>query len=387
MIPIGLQKKLDARIKENALRTLKPQSELVDFSSNDYLGFSKEVGIYEEAHEIVKRHDLVQNGSTGSRLLSGNHALFASAEAKLAKTYNSEDALIFNSGYDANVGFFSSVPGRLDTILYDEYVHASIRDGIQMSHARSIKFKHNDLDDLQYQIDKLLQLLAGHIYVVTESVFSMDGDSPDLRKMARICRRGFTHLVVDEAHAVGVLGQGYGLVEDLALSQKVLARIVTFGKAMGCHGAAVLCSEALKSYLVNFSRSLIYTTAMPPHGVATIQASHEVLGAYKNTDDPRPLEEVETLQKNIKFFKKEYEKLNLQEFFIPSETAIQSAVISGNERVKEVSEKLKLAGFSVLPILSPTVPAGEERLRFCLHTYNSQEEMKTVLALLAKFVA
>ena len=328
----------------------------------------------------MQKNNLYCNGSSGSRLLSGNHALFAFAEAELAKFYNAADALIFNSGYDANVGFFSAVPQRGDVILYDELVHASIRDGIQMSLAKAYKFKHNDVQDLEQKLRKLS--VAMQVYVVTESVFSMDGDSPNLRKMARICDGEFAHLIVDEAHAAGVLGRGHGLVEDLALSQRVFARLVTFGKAMGCHGAAILCDADLKSFLVNFARSLIYTTALPPHAVATIIAGHEALnGMGGNSTSP-----VSLLQDNIQFFKSQLPVFNLQSLFITGDSAIQSAIISGNERVKEVSEKLKLEGFSVLPILSPTVPAGDERLRFCLHSYNSQEEIKTVLALLAKFV-
>ena len=146
--PKKLQDKIESRKANNALRQLGVQNNLIDFSSNDYLGFSKSESILNKANQLLKSQDIIQNGATGSRLLSGNHALYDLIEQQLSKFHNSESALIFNSGYDANIGFFSSVPQRGDVILYDEFIHASIRDGIKMSNAKAFKFKHNDLDDL-----------------------------------------------------------------------------------------------------------------------------------------------------------------------------------------------------------------------------------------------
>jgi len=147
--PKKLKSKLDTRQEANALRYLGKQNGLIDFSSNDYLGFSKSETIFNASHDFLVGHNIIQNGATGSRLLSGNHALYPIIENMLSNFHNSESALIFNSGYDANVGFFSSIPQRGDVILYDEYIHASIRDGISMSHAKAYKFKHNDLEDLE----------------------------------------------------------------------------------------------------------------------------------------------------------------------------------------------------------------------------------------------
>ena len=394
MLPKKLQTKLETRIKADSLRTLFP-SPLgmhpttagrgmhgegdIDFSSNDYLGFSKNETIFSRAGEILKDYKLEQNGATGSRLLSGNHALYQTSETLLAETHQVESALIFNSGYDANVGFFSSVPQRGDLILYDELIHASIRDGIQMSHARAYKFRHNDLGDLKKKI-KSWSKPDQHdvtIYVVTESVFSMDGDSPQLKEMADICEKFGAKLVVDEAHALGVFG--IGLIDTLRLRHAIFARLVTFGKAMGCHGAAILGSAQLKSFLVNFARSLIYTTALPPHAVATIIAAYEQLLHTKNTA-------MDQLNENIRFFDQKAAFLDLKSSFIPSKSAIKSIIIPGNNRVKTLSRKLKESGFDVKPILSPTVPKGQERLRFCLHSFNLEKEIHEVLNLLKELL-
>ncbi|WP_167598552.1 aminotransferase class I/II-fold pyridoxal phosphate-dependent enzyme [Leeuwenhoekiella sp. ZYFB001] len=384
MLPKKLQEKLNQRRETNALRQLKTLDvELVDFSSNDYLGFSKNSTIFSRAGEILKEHNLELNGAAGSRLLSGNHKLYELTERFIAKTHKVEAALIFNSGYDANVGFFGSVPQRGDVILYDEFIHASIRDGIQMSHAKAYKFKHNDLEDLDRLLAKQDEMLkqvqhdAYAIYVVTESVFSMDGDSPDLLKLVELCEQFSAQVFIDEAHAIGVFGTG--IIDELGLGRQV-TRLVTFGKAMGCHGAAILGSEILKSYLVNFARSLIYTTALPPHSVATILAAYE----HAASDAKKSNSALIKLRKNIQYFCEELKKQQLQEFFIKSDSAIHCAILPGNARVKQISTELLEAGFDVKAILSPTVPTGQERLRICLHSYNSQNEIKTLLALLAK---
>ena len=384
MLPKKLQDKLNQRREANALRQLKvPNAELVDFSSNDYLGFSKNQAIFSRTGEILKEQNLELNGAAGSRLLSGNHKLYELTERFIAKIHQVEAALIFNSGYDANVGFFGSVPQRGDVILYDEFIHASIRDGIQMSHAKAYKFKHIDLNDLESKLSLRAQSRSlekandSQIYVVTESVFSMDGDSPDLLKLVELCEQFSAQIFIDEAHAIGVFGTG--IIDDLGLGHRV-TRLVTFGKAMGCHGAGILGSENLKSYLVNFARSLIYTTALPPHSVATILAAYEHLSC----DTTKSNSAFKKLRGNIQFFQKELTEQHLQEFFIKSDSAIQCAILPGNARVKHISTTLLEAGFDVKAILSPTVPAGQERLRICLHSYNSQNEIKTLLALLAK---
>ncbi|MVO10188.1 aminotransferase class I/II-fold pyridoxal phosphate-dependent enzyme [Flavobacterium sp. TP390] len=375
-LPKLLLEKLHFRKENNALRVLKRQSQSIDFASNDYLGFSQNEVIFNKVHDYLATKKIIRNGATGSRLLSGNHEIYFEAESFIAHFHQSEAALIYNSGYDANVGFFSAVPQRNDVILYDELCHASIRDGIQMGLAKAYKFKHNDLVDLE----KLMQRFtasAAEIYVVTEAVFSMDGDSPNIVELVAICEKHKALLVVDEAHALGVLGtekgcQGEGLVQQFQLQNKVFARIMTFGKALGCHGAAILGSQDLKEYLVNFSRSLIYTTALSPHSVATILIAYQELAISLAT--------IKQLEKNSEYF-----NTNCPYLQTPiSHSSIKSIVIPGNEKVKEIASYLQENGFDVKPILSPTVPEGEERLRFCLHAYNTETEMEQVLLLLKK---
>ena len=390
MLPKKLQKKLDARKATQALRVLTPPANLVDFSSNDYLGFSSNSSIAQKitarAQAILQEEQLSANGATGSRLLSGNHKLYARTEEMLADFHKAESALVFNSGYDANVGFFQSVPQRGDLILYDEYIHASIRDGIQMSPARGYKFKHNDIASIKKLVSRLREMHhlddqegAIELYLVTESVFSMDGDTPDLLAIADICMKNGIHLIIDEAHATAVLGpQGAGLVQELHLEDKVFARIITFGKGIGAHGAAILGSEALRSYLVNFARSFIYTTGLPPHSLAVILSAYEQLLECTNEDAP----EVVNLRKLINHFKAEVQRLALDKLFIDSESAIHCGVIRGNDAVKTLSRKLKENNFNVKPILSPTVPQGQERLRICLHAYNSKDEVTELLELI-----
>ena len=387
MFPKKLQQKLEERKANNALRQLRTQSSLIDFSSNDYLGFSKNKTIFENSHAFLVGHNILQNGATGSRLLSGNHRIYNIVEDLLTNFHNSEAALIFNSGYDANIGFFSSVPQRGDIIIYDEYIHASIRDGIKLSNAKAYKFKHNDLADLEQKCETEASRNPKDtdIYIVTESVFSMDGDSPDLEAISQISKKHNALLVVDEAHAIGVFGtRGSGLIQNLGLEKQIFARILTFGKALGCHGAAIVCSQKLKNYLVNFSRSFIYTTALPPHSLATIHSSYNELVNSSNTSTPNS--HIHKLHQNIQYFKSEINKNHLNSIFIKSDSAIQCCVISGNDLVKQIAVKLQEHGFDVKPILSPTVPISEERLRFCLHSFNSEGDISKVLQLLTTFV-
>ena len=385
-LPKSLQQKLEQRKANNGLRQLPVANGLIDFASNDYIGFAKNETIFRETHQLLLDKNIRANGATGSRLLSGNHVLYNETEDFIAQFHHAEAALIFNSGYDANVGFFSSLPKRNDIILYDELCHASIRDGIQMSHAKAYKFQHNNLEDLEKLIQRCQTELACpersrrvEVYIVTESVFSMDGDSPNLEELTNLSEKYGTYLIVDEAHALGVFGeQGEGLVQSLGLQDKVFARIMTFGKGLGCHGAAVLGPKDLKTYLINFARSFIYTTGLSPHSVATILQSYIHLAKEK--------EALKKLKSNIVFFNQEKMRMGLKPMFVYSKSAIQCAIIPGNEKVKNIAAQLQQKGYDVRPILSPTVPEGQERLRFCLHSYNSESEISNVLELLATFV-
>ena len=387
MFPEKLNQKLIKREASNSLRHIDKQKSLIDFYSNDYLGFASSETIFDKTHQVLLEKNIKINGATGSRLISGNHDLYREVESFIANFHNAEKALIFNSGYDANVGFFSSVPQRGDVILYDELSHASIRDGIQLSNAKAYKFKHNDCNQLEALLKRhteqslekrsLNGVEVNQVYVVTESIFSMDGDAPNLVKMTQICKKHNAYLVVDEAHALGVFGEkGTGLIQKLQLEKEVFARIVTFGKGLGCHGAVILGSEKLVQYLVNFARSFIYTTGLSPHSIATIKIAYEHL----------QFEVIQRLQDNIKHFKIELERLQLADLFIESNSAIHCCVISGNDKTKAIAISIQGKGFNIKPILSPTVAEGKERLRFCLHAFDNKKEITEVLEQLANFV-
>ncbi|MCK8140352.1 8-amino-7-oxononanoate synthase [Flavobacterium sp. I-SCBP12n] len=374
--PKSISDRLTQRIESNSLRKLGIPNNLIDFSSNDYLGLANSEIVFNQTHEYLIQSNLKKNGATGSRLLSGNHKLYLETEDFIAQFNQSEAALIFNSGYDANVGFFSAVPQRNDIILYDELCHASIRDGILMSNAKAYKFNHNDFEDLEKII---VRNPNATLYIVTESVFSMDGDCPNMEELVALSDKYNCFLVIDEAHALGVFGEnGEGLVQMLGLENHIFARIMTFGKGLGCHGAAILASEELKSYLVNFARSFIYTTGLSPHAVAGILVAYRSLESDKKS--------ILDLKQNIIYFNQQLVLMGLKQLFVRSKSAIQSAIIPGNENVKRIAGELQKNGFDVKAILSPTVPAGQERLRFCLHSFNSKEEINQLLELLAKIV-
>ena len=380
--PEKLAKIVATRKNEQTFRQFSAIDGRIDFLSNDYLGFAKNETLFSKTFQLLLNEGIAGNGSGGSRLLSGNHKLYTNLEPLLASFYKAESALVFNSGYDANMGFFSAVPQRGDLIFYDKLIHASIREGIRMSNAKAYHFTHNDIDDLKKKIllNKAVLVEGANIYVVTESVFSMDGDTPNLKAIATYTKTNGYYLIVDEAHAVGIYGtNGEGIVPKLKLEQNVFARIVTFGKAYGCHGAAVLGSKELCDYLINFAKPFIYSTALTPHTLATIISAHEFFKVSGK-------EEVEKLTKNITYFKKELKSQRLQEHFIESDSAIQSCIITGAEKAKSVAAKLMEKGFGVKAILSPTVPEGQERLRFCIHSYNSKEELGLGIKLLSTYL-
>lgn len=385
MLPKKLHKKLNDRKHNDALRSLPKPNALIDFSSNDYLGAVNHPALARAlqtaTRKTLKAFSQGTSGATGSRLLTGNYALYDELEKVVSRFHESENTLIFNSGYAANLGFFQSVPQRGDVILYDEHSHASIRDGIKMTDAKAYKFTHNQLADLSQKLHKFSsETTTQEIYIVTESVFSMDGDSPDLVAITRLCKQYNARLVVDEAHALGVLGmQGQGLVQLYGLSEKVFARIVTFGKAAGTHGAAVLGSNDLKEYLVNFARSFIYTTALPPHTVASILTFYKML---EEMETSHMVENVRRLKKSINIFRSHIPRTEMDAYFISSVSAIQCAVIPGVNKVKLLSQKLAQHGYDVKPILSPTVPEGAERLRFCIHSYNTKEQLHQALEIM-----
>lgn len=360
-----LQHKINQRIQSNSLRTLKTQSAFYDFSSNDYLGFANSEYLKEKLASYLIQNPSYQLGATGSRLISGNTAFIEDLESDIANFHKAEAGLIFNSGYDANIGLLSSIAQRGDTIITDELIHASIIDGARLSLANRYIFKHNDLDSLEEK----LKNSNGNIFIVTESVFSMDGDFAPIKEINQLAKKYNAHLIIDEAHATGVFGDfGAGIINELGLENDIFARVHTFGKALGCHGAIVLGSKDLRTYLINFARSFIYTTALPFHSLASIKLAYQ----YLKTSPA-----LAQLKSNIDLFRTSAKALKIP--LIDSESAIQCIILSGNEHCKKSAQQLQDKGFEVKAILSPTVAEGKERLRICIHAAHNPTEINNLL--------
>ena len=352
-----LQKALDQRKADNAYRSLPSPSQTVDLLSNDYLGLAR------GGHLLPKdTASMPPAGATGSRLLSGNTPFHENLEAELANFHETSSAILFNTGYQANLTLLSSLMTKDDTILYDSYLHASLRQGLQLSHARCYKFRHNDVNSLLHKIKSA----KGQVLVVVESIYSMDGDEAPLHSLVECCHEYGCDLVVDEAHATGIMGNcGEGLVQAKGLSQDVFARIHTFGKAVGTQGAVVVGSPVLKAYLVNFGKPFIYTTAPPPLLLQCIRNSYRTFPHM--TDARQHVKSLATYLEGL---------LGAHGYdVIEGPGPIKALIMPGNERVKQASQKLRKAGFEVRPILAPTVPLGQERIRFCLHAYNTFAEL------------
>ena len=359
-----LQMRLETREQEGLLRTLKYTSALVDFTSNDYLGLARSQELFAQIHHTLDSFKNKSNGATGSRLLAGNTEYYESVEAKLAAIFKAEASLILNSGYAANLAVLSSLPQRNDTILYDELAHACIKDGARLSLAKRFSFRHNDLDDLESKLKRA----EGTIYIAVESVYSMDGDQCPLHALVALAEKYNAFVILDEAHSTGVYGErGSGLAVSENLHNRIAVRVYTFGKAMGIHGACIAGSSELRKYMINFARPFIYTTAMPLHSVVAIECAFNYL------------------QENI--YLQQQLKDNIHAYLnaaqdLPNKTvshsSIQTAIFPGNEHSKKVATELQQKGFDVRPILSPTVPKGSERLRICLHTFNTAHEIETL---------
>lgn len=366
-----LKARLKQRLENGNLRSLKiTDKELVDFTSNDYLGLAKNATL---KARIVDKYNAnsTKNGSTGSRLLTGNSSQIELLEEKLAKLFLAPKTLLFSSGYMANLAFFSSVPQKDDVILYDELCHASIKDGCRLSLAQKVSFRHNDVVQLKSKLEQLQS--KNSIYVAIESVYSMDGDFGQLEAIATLCDEYSAKLVVDEAHSTGIWGsQGSGYVVSKKLEDKVFARIMTFGKATGIHGACICGSELLRDYLINFSRPFIYTTAP---GDFELFAISEAFDFIKENE-----QFALKLKKNINLFKNEI-RISSQEL-IESNSQIQAIKVPSNEKAMKLSLHLLEIGFDIRAIKSPTVSKGEERLRICIHAFNTQDEILRLCNLL-----
>jgi 8-amino-7-oxononanoate synthase len=369
-MPDFLTRRLDKIRAENRFRELPGTVEGVDFWSNDYLGMAR-TRVQGEVEGAVQPPNH-KTGATGSRLISGDADAYHATEQMIAAFHGCEAALVYNSGYTANLGLLSAILKRGDTILYDELVHASCRDGLRLGLGRAYKFGHNDPEEM------LRRTCAdgrtnGEVFVLTEARFSMDGDLAPLQEMADLCARYGAHLIVDEAHSVGLEGpQGAGLVAQLGLQDKVFATIVTYGKAPGAHGAAVLGSAALRDYLVNTSRPFIYTTGPSP------EQWRAIAGAYARLETEQEAR-YQQLCRVISHFKDRVNATGLGAFVPDVDGPIQTVTIPGNGAVMAAEAACREAGLLVKGIRSPTVSAGAERLRICLHSFNTEGEVRTLV--------
>lgn len=355
-VNIRLQEKLQERQEKNLLRKIPDPVSGIDFCSNDYLGFSRAINY------LIQNSRKNYFGSTGSRLISGNYSEAEQLEKTIAEFHGYESALLYNSGYVANIGLVAAIADRGDTIFYDQFIHASIRDGIKLSNAHAFSFLHNDIEDLK---SKLINA-KGTVFVIVESIYSMDGDTAPLIDLVNLSKAYNFQLIVDEAHAIGVFGnRGEGMVFQQGLNRDVFATVVTYGKAFGSHGAAVLGSKLLIDYLINFSRSFIYTTAMP-----LVQIDH-LQHTYERSADAS--QERTRLFENISYFKSKCVTSSFN--FLSSDSPIQILLLSGNDAVKKLAEKIQKNDISVKAIMSPTVPEGKERIRICLHSFNTKSEI------------
>ena len=359
-----LQALLAKKEADGLLRRLVSVTDKIDFCSNDYLGFASKNNLHDPSLSSIPI------GSTGSRLITGNSTLAENTEGVIAQFHKAEAALIYSSGYMANVGLFSCIASKDDTIISDEYIHASIIDGIRLSKAHRSIFKHNDLVDLEAK----LQSATGKKTVVVESIYSMDGDEAPLSKIVDLCEKYGAILIVDEAHSTGIYGEyGEGLVCQYGLENRVYARLHTFGKALGYHGAAIVGSAVLRQYLINHSRSFIYTTALPPSFYCQIQ---NIYKALPNAQRYALFELIQYWRENVVTVK----KYNI----IESHSPIQALVIGDNFKAKSIENQLISQGFFVKAILSPTVAVGTERLRISIHSFNTKEQIDGLIGKLRR---
>lgn len=338
-------------MREQSLRRLAlPPVGAVDFASNDYLGVARS----EEVHEaILQRLQGPAHGSTGSRLLTGHSAAHEALEHKIARFHRGEAALLFNSGYLANLSLIDTFLSPGESFLCDLHAHASVWDGARLAHAKPIPFRHNDLNSLEGQLRR--NEVGKIVYV--EAVYSTDGSMAPLEEMAELCLRYGARLIVDEAHSVGLFGRrGEGRVVELGL--EVFATLYTYGKAFGVHGAAIVGSREVREYLIQFARPFCYTTALPLHALLALDEAYNFV------------ERADKERAHVR---------HLARKFFGKESPIEAIRVPGNGRVLAVAQRVQQAGFDVRPLRSPTVRRGEEALRLCLHAFNREEEVERCL--------
>jgi len=363
---------LQKRKDENLIRILRPAAsrdkgsihfkdkDYIDFSSNDYLGLSNHTELKEASRRAT---DKLGTSSSASRLLSGDLDIHHMLEEKVATFKGKEGALVFNSGYQANVGIIASLSGRSDAIFSDRLSHASILDGISLSGSRHFRFHHNDIGHLESLLKRERENYKEAL-IITETIFSMDGDRAPLKELVTLKERYNCEIMVDEAHATGIFGrEGSGIVEEEGLTERIDLIMGTFSKALGSFGAYLASSRRVADFLINSCRSFIYSTALPP---SIIAANLKSIDLIKN----EPYRRI-TLLENANYLRSELKKKG---FKVKGSSQIIPLIMERSEKALKLSQRLQQNGYWVLPIRPPTVPAGEARLRFSL-TYNHTKEM------------
>jgi 8-amino-7-oxononanoate synthase len=368
---------LEERERRQLLRRLVPSSgrapalsvrdgrEYVDFSSNDYLGLSSHPALVAAAREALDRYGV---GAGASRLMSGDLAIHHELEEETAAFKGSESALVFNSGYQANTGIVPALVGRRDAVFADQRCHASQLDGALLSRGKLLRFRHNDPEHLDRMLGKHRGAFERAL-VMTESVFSMDGDRAPLAPLLDVCRRHDCRFMVDEAHATGVFGpQGRGCVEAEGLAGQVDLVMGTFSKGLGGFGAYLAASVTVVSYLVNTARSFIYSTALPPAVIAADLAALRLCRSGETRGE-------ELLRRAAAF----REALRGRGWAVGGESQIVPVVVGESARAVALSKSLADRGFLALPVRPPTVPEGSARLRFSLTAAHTERQVADVV--------
>ncbi len=343
----------------------------LNLSSNDYLGLAQGL----KCEDLALWLEKLGFGSGASRLLSGNHELYSCLEQELLKLYK-RPALIFSSGFLANLGVISTLVGRGDVIFADKLIHASLIDGMRLSGATFFRYPHNDLEALGELLARKRKRFRRAL-IVTESLFSMDGDIPDLKQLIELKEEYEALLLLDEAHAVGVFGRkGLGLAEELGLLEHIDILVGTFGKALGSYGAFVVTTETLRNYLLNRARSFIFTTALP-----TVVVAANWWGLTKAAEAVESRKHLRTLACKMR------QALAKAGFSLPGsgltrESQIIPVIVGENEKALALAKKLREEGFFAPAIRPPTVPPGTARLRLSLTSQMSWEELLPLLKIL-----
>ena len=368
-------------VRHDGKYIISGESRMLNLSSNDYLGLASDpdcrlmADFLEEAAQAGLSSETLLS-SVSSRLLTGTYNVHSRLEEKLCELSGKEAALVLSSGYHMNIGILPAVADAGTLILADKLVHASIIDGIRLSQAKSVRYRHQDLERLDALVSRY-SLEYSRIIIVTESIFSMDGDVSDLKALADIKRRHpGVMLYVDEAHAVGARGEtGMGVAQEQGVINDIDFLCGTFGKALASVGAYVLCSRTMRQYLVNRMRSLIFTTALPPLNMLWTLCVLENLEAMS---DRR-----ERLAANAAAVRASLEAAGLE---CPSQSHIIPVMAGESERALDMAGEMQRKGFYLLPVRPPTVPEGTSRLRISLNAAISDSETKALARELASFL-